>query len=156
MRILAIVASIVFVLDQFSKWLVVRRMGLYEIGVIEVWPPYLSFRMAWNRGVNFGLFSSGSDVMRWILIAVALAITIWVILWVRNAQMGRLAQISAGFLVGGALGNVVDRLTYGAVADFLNMTCCGLNNPFAFNVADIGVFAGAFGLLLFAGGDKRA
>ncbi len=156
MRILTIVASLVFALDQLSKWLVVQRMGLREIGVIEVWPPYLSFRMAWNRGVNFGLFSSDSDVMRWVLIAVALAITIWVILWVRSADMGRLAQISAGFLVGGALGNVVDRLTYGAVADFLNMTCCGLNNPFAFNVADIGVFGGAFGLLLFAGGDKRA
>ena len=156
MRILTIVASLVFALDQLSKWLVVQRMGLREIGVIEVWPPYLSFRMAWNRGVNFGLFSSDSDLMRWVLIAVALAITIWVILWVRSADMGRLAQISAGFLVGGALGNVVDRLTYGAVADFLNMTCCGLNNPFAFNVADIGVFGGAFGLLLFAGGDKRA
>ncbi len=156
MKILTIVASLVFALDQLSKWLVVQRMGLREVGVIEVWPPYLSFRMAWNRGVNFGLFSSDSDLMRWVLIAVALAITIWVILWVRSADMGRLAQISAGFLVGGALGNVVDRLTYGAVADFLNMTCCGLNNPFAFNVADIGVFGGAFGLLLFAGGDKRA
>jgi signal peptidase II len=48
------------------------------------------------------------------------------------------------------MGNAVDRVVYGAVADFLNTSCCGLNNPFAFNIADIGIFAGAFGLLIFA------
>ncbi|MBV1904257.1 MAG: signal peptidase II, partial [Marinosulfonomonas sp.] len=52
------------------------------------------------------------------------------------------------------LGNVADRLIYGAVADFLNMSCCGINNPYAFNVADIAVFAGAIGLILFAGNKK--
>jgi signal peptidase II len=55
-------------------------------------------------------------------------------------------------LVGGALGNVVDRVIYGAVADFLNMSCCGFTNPYAFNVADISIFAGAIGLALFSGG----
>ncbi len=64
---------------------------------------------------------------------------------------GPLVQLSAGLLVGGALGNVVDRLAYGAVADFLNMSCCGIENPYAFNVADIAIFAGAAGLVLFAG-----
>lgn len=59
-------------------------------------------------------------------------------------------------MVGGALGNVVDRLLYGAVADFLNMSCCGFENPYAFNVADISIFIGAFGLILFAGHDGKA
>jgi signal peptidase II len=64
-------------------------------------------------------------------------------------------------LIGGALGNVIDRIVYGAVADFLNMSCCGFDNPYAFNVADIAIFAGAFGLVLFAAdtkdkGDKKA
>ena len=54
-------------------------------------------------------------------------------------------------LIGGALGNVLDRVLYGAVADFLNMSCCGIENPYAFNVADIAIFAGAFGLVLFPG-----
>jgi signal peptidase II len=54
-------------------------------------------------------------------------------------------------LVGGALGNVVDRVLYGAVADFLNMSCCGIENPYAFNVADVTIFVGAFGLILFGG-----
>ena len=59
-------------------------------------------------------------------------------------------------LIGGALGNVIDRIVYGAVADFLNMSCCGFDNPFAFNVADIAIFIGAFGLILFTGEKKTA
>jgi signal peptidase II len=64
--------------------------------------------------------------------------------------------IFAGLLIGGALGNVVDRLLYGAVADFLNMSCCGFTNPYAFNVADISVFFGAIGLALFSGGKNAS
>jgi signal peptidase II len=70
---------------------------------------------------------------------------------VHHERAGRLAMISAGLLVGGALGNVIDRILYGAVADFLNMSCCGIENPFSFNVADIAIFAGALGLVLFMG-----
>jgi signal peptidase II len=76
-------------------------------------------------------------------------------LWIRREGAGRWAQISAGLLVGGALGNVIDRIVYGAVADFLNMSCCGIENPYAFNVADIAIFAGAIGLILFTGGDEK-
>ena len=89
--------------------------------------------------------------MRWVLIAVALAISAWVVVWMRRDRPGRWSMISAGLLVGGALGNVIDRLAYGAVADFLNMSCCGIENPYAFNVADIAIFAGALGLVLFTG-----
>ncbi len=155
MKTLIRIAVLTLLLDQLSKWLVVQNMGLWKVGEIDVWPPYLTFRMAWNRGINFGLFGSGSDATRWILIALALAISVWVLLWVGRARLGVLAQISAGFLVGGALGNVIDRLVYGAVADFLNMSCCGIENPFAFNIADIGVFAGAIGLVLFGGGSGK-
>ena len=106
--------------------------------------------MAWNEGVNFGLFSSSEDTMRWILIGVALAICLGVLWWVRRKSMTLAARIAAGVLVGGALGNVIDRVVYGAVADFLNMSCCGFTNPYSFNVADIAVFAGAIGLILLA------
>ncbi len=149
-------AVIVFLLDQASKWAVVRWLDLRRIGEIDVFPPYLNFRMAWNPGINFGLLTSNSDAMRWILIAVALLIAVWVVLWVRAEKLGNLGQISAGLLVGGALGNVIDRLIYGAVADFLNMSCCGFENPFAFNIADISIFAGAIGLILFSGGKSGA
>lgn len=155
MRITVVTASIIFVLDQVTKLIVVQWMNLIERGVIEVLPPFLTFRMAWNTGINFGLFSNQADFMRWVLIAVALIISGWVWLWIRREGAGRWAQISAGFLIGGALGNVIDRIVYGAVADFLNMSCCGIENPYAFNVADISIFAGAFGLVLFTGGKDK-
>jgi signal peptidase II len=151
MRLMFISAAIVFVLDQVTKYWVVQGMSLKTKGAIDVWPPYLNFRMAWNEGVNFGLFSSSEDIMRWILIGIAIAISLGVIWWVRRENLGRFGLISAGVLVGGAIGNVVDRVVYGAVADFLNMSCCGFTNPYSFNVADIAVFAGAIGLILFPG-----
>ncbi len=150
MRLLALVAALTFALDQITKWLVVQKLDLLARGEIDILPPLLNFRMAWNRGVNFGLFAQDSDVTRWLLIAVAVVISVWVVVWVRRDQPRRWMQVSAGLLVGGALGNVVDRVVYGAVADFLNMSCCGIENPYAFNVADITIFAGAIGLVIFA------
>ncbi|MGB5558879.1 MAG: signal peptidase II [Paracoccaceae bacterium] len=147
---------VVFLLDQVTKYLVVFGLDLQTRGTIDVLPPLLSFRMAWNRGVNFGLFSHDAEVMRWVLIGVAIAISVWVAIWVRRDQAGRLGLISAGILIGGAMGNVVDRLIYGAVADFLNMSCCGIENPFAFNIADVAIFCGAAGLILFTGRKKAA
>lgn len=145
----------VFMLDQASKYYVVHWLGLINDpdGVIKVWSPFLEFRMAWNRGVNFGLFADFD--MRWVLIGVALAISAAVLYWLHRVGGTKWAYIAAGFLIGGALGNVIDRIFYGAVADFLNMSCCGINNPYAFNVADIAIFVGAIGLA-FLGDDGKS
>jgi len=151
MRLVPLTALVVFALDQATKLGVVFGLDLINRGAIDVWPPFLVFRMAWNTGINFGLLSGDAEVMRWVLIAVALVISAWVWVWVRRDGGGRWMQIAAGILIGGALGNVVDRVAYGAVADFLNMSCCGIENPYAFNVADIAIFAGAIGLVLFGG-----
>lgn len=154
MRILTLTAIATFLVDQVSKLAVVHGLDLFNRGVIDVLPPFLTFRMAWNRGINFGLFSHDADIMRWVLIAVALAISIWVALWIRSDHAGPRVQVAGGLLIGGALGNVVDRIAYGAVADFLNMSCCGIENPYAFNVADVAIFAGAIGLIVFSGSAK--
>ena len=154
MRSALITAIATFAIDQVSKLGVVQGLNLIERGVIEVVPPYLVFRMAWNRGINFGLLANDAELVRWGLILISLAISAWVWVWVRRETPGLWAQISAGLLVGGALGNVIDRILYGAVADFLNMSCCGFENPYAFNVADIAIFIGAVGLVIFTGGDK--
>lgn len=154
MRLLAATAVVVFLADQALKYYVVHTLGLARTLAIDVLPPYLNLRMAWNEGINFGLFGGGGDLMRWVLIAVALAISAWVLVWVRRAPRRPLVYLAAGLLVGGAIGNVVDRLVYGAVADFLNMSCCGIVNPYAFNVADIAIFVGAMGLVLFTGREK--
>ena len=156
MKLAWIIGGATFAVDQLTKLAVVQGLDLINRGVIEVVPPYLVFRMAWNRGINFGLLAQDGDLVRWGLVALSLAITLWVWLWVRRDTPGPWAQVAAGLLMGGALGNVIDRVVYGAVADFLNMSCCGIENPFAFNVADIAIFAGAFGLVLFTGKDKDA
>ena len=153
-RPLVLTAMIVFALDQLSKVVVVFWLDLISRGTLEVFPPFLTFRMAWNRGVNFGLFAGDSDVMRWFLIGLALVISAWVVWWMVTEKPGRAAMISGGLLVGGAIGNALDRAIHGAVADFLNMSCCGIDNPYAFNIADISIFLGAVGLVIFASGGK--
>jgi signal peptidase II len=152
--LLFIAAASIFLLDQATKIWIVHGLKLDEVGAIDVFPPLLNFRMGWNRGVNFGLFSGGEEWMRWLLVVLALVIIGWVIWWMRREEAGPRAEIAAGLLVGGAFGNVVDRVVYGAVADFLNMSCCGIRNPYTFNVADIAIFAGALGLILFTGKQK--
>lgn len=145
-----------FLTDQASKYVVVHMMNLREVMYIEVLPPLLQFQMGWNDGINFGLFANGSEAARWVLIAIALAICAFVLIWVWREPPGRLGLVSAGLMIGGALGNVADRLLYGAVADFLNMSCCGIDNPFVFNLSDVWVFAGAFGLIIFGGSKREA
>ncbi|MDR5652588.1 signal peptidase II [Ruixingdingia sedimenti] len=156
MRRLWLTAIAAFALDQASKLAVIHLVRLPLRGEVDVIDPLLNLRWAENRGINFGLFAHDANAARWVLIALALAISAWVVHWARRERQNRWTQISAGLLVGGALGNVVDRLAYGYVADFLNMSCCGIENPYAFNVADVAIAAGAMGLVLFSGGSGKA
>ncbi|MBK5927509.1 signal peptidase II [Rhodobaculum claviforme] len=151
MRIALWTAGITLALDQGSKAWVIHVLDLPRRLAIDVVPPFFNLRMAWNTGVNFGLFAGDAAAMRWALVALALGIAAGVWLWVSRQPPRRGLRASAGLLVGGALGNVIDRVQYGAVADFINMSCCGLTNPFAFNVADVAIFAGALGIVLFSG-----
>ncbi len=155
MRTLTFAALATFAADQASKLYIIHGLDLRNRGSVDVIDPLLNFRWAENRGVNFGLLSHDAEFMRWVLIALAVVISGWVLHWARRDGFTRWGQISAGLLIGGAAGNVVDRVAYGYVADFLNMSCCGIENPYAFNVADIGIFAGAIGLVLFTGKSQR-
>ena len=148
MRLTLWLAAVILLIDQALKYWVVHVLRLDRVREIAVLPPWLNLRLAWNQGVNFGLFASDQSVMRWVLVAVAIAISLWIWIWVWRSNGGLLARISAGLLIGGAIGNVIDRLWYGAVADFLNMSLPGWQNPYSFNVADISIFAGAIGLIL--------
>ena len=156
MRIVVLVGLLTFLADQVSKYWVVHVLNLDRLGTMEVWPPFLTLRMAWNYGINFGLFAGDSGATRWVLIGLALVICAVVLWWVHREDGGVWQKIAAGLLIGGALGNVIDRLLYGAVADFLNMSCCGIDNPYSFNIADIAVFAGAVGMIVFSGEKKAA
>ncbi len=137
-------------IDQISKYLVVHVMRVAE-GSIDVLPPLLVFKYGENRGINFGLFQGDSDASRWALIGVSLVISVAVLIWLLRSAPSRIVLLFGGLLIGGALGNVIDRVLYGYVLDFLNMSCCGIDNPFVFNLADVFIFAGAIGLMLFDG-----
>ncbi|MFM2355907.1 MAG: hypothetical protein RLZZ528_1643 [Pseudomonadota bacterium] len=156
MKLAARTALATLLLDQATKLAVLQVLKLDEVGHIEVLPPWLTFRMAWNQGINFGLFANSADTVRWGLVALALAISVWIWLWVRREPHSRIVHLSAGLLIGGALGNVIDRVVYGAVADFLNMSVPGIENPYSFNVADITIFVGAIGLMVFTGRERSA
>ncbi len=157
MGVIPAVALVTIVVDQASKIAVVFGLDLINRIEMDVVPPFLVFRMAWNQGMNFGLFGDASELMRWALVGLALAISGWVWIWVRRERGGIWVQAAAGLLIGGAIGNVIDRIAYGAVADFINVSCCGIDNPFAFNLADVAIFAGAFGLVILnSSGDGKA
>lgn len=150
MRSFFVAALLAFLVDQVSKYVVIFGMELERIRTLDVFPPFLNFRYGENRGVNFGLFDGGSEASRWFLIALAAIICLVVFIWVRRTPMNKWSSAAAGMLIGGALANVLDRLIYGYVLDFLNMSCCGVNNPFVFNLADVFIFAGAIGLVFLA------
>jgi len=152
MKIAFWTSVLVVALDQALKWLVVVGLNLPEVLHIDVLPPFVALTMAWNRGVNFGLFADESQVLRWVLVVLPIVVSVWAWRWTRKEGARPVMQLAAGALIGGALGNAIDRAVWGAVADFLNVSCCGWTNPWAFNVADIAIFVGAFGLILAAGG----
>ena len=149
MRWLTFAAVLAFIVDQASKYAVIHVMELWRIRSIDVLPPVLNFRYGENRGINFGLFDGGSEASRWFLIILAIVISLAVLIWALRTKMSAWAYSAAGLLIGGALANVLDRVLYGYVLDFLNTSCCGINNPFVFNLADVFIFAGAIGLVFF-------
>ncbi|MCR9126897.1 MAG: signal peptidase II [Rhodobacteraceae bacterium] len=149
MRALGWAAIFAFLIDQASKYLVVVWMDLAHRRAIDVMPPYLNLRYGENRGINFGILDGAPDMMRWILVALSLVIILAVLVWMVRGHKPLAMRLGAGLLIGGALGNVLDRVLYGYVLDFLNMSCCGINNPFVFNLADAFIFLGAAALVIF-------
>jgi len=149
-----VIAAVIFIADQISKHVILRVADLDRVGQIQVLDPWFNLSMVWNRGVSFGLFQADSDWQRYILIAVSLLISGFLSVWLLKAER-RLQALSFGMIIGGAIGNVVDRFAYGAVADFLDFS--GLYFPYVFNVADAGISVGVAILLLDAvlNGDER-
>ncbi|MFT7311469.1 MAG: signal peptidase II [Paracoccaceae bacterium] len=149
------IAALAFAIDQISKYAVIYGLDLIERGPVEVFPPLLVFRFGLNTGINFGLFSDLPFEMRWILVALSLGISAAIVIWAKRSLETTVQFACAGLLVGGAMGNAVDRMVHPGVLDFLNMSCCGINNPYVFNLADVFIFAGAIGLA-FLSDPKKA
>lgn len=137
------VALAALALDQATKCLVTK---LYvPLGGVEL-APFLNLVFWRNSGVTFGLFDGNGEIGRWTLSALALAITLALAIWLRRAERRMLAT-ALGLVMGGALGNVVDRVRVGAVTDFIDLHVAGRHWP-AFNLADVAVVTGIAILLL--------
>jgi signal peptidase II len=150
---IALASLVFFGLDRLSKIVIVERLDLASVQKIPAWPPYLNFVMAWNKGVNFG-FLDGFDA-RWLLVAISVSVSVALMAWARR-QSGWPLLLACGAIIGGALGNAYDRIVYGAVADYINVSCCGIGNPYSFNVADVWIFGGAIFLVLANDFSRRA
>lgn len=142
-------------IDWFSKFHVLYQLQLRPGDALEVIPGILTYVMSWNHGINFGLFADEGDMMRYGLAGLAIIISVALMIWAARRAPDLILSLGVGLVVGGALGNAYDRIVYGAVADFLNVTCCGIRNPFAFNIADIAIFLGAI-ILLIRGTPEQA
>ncbi len=137
-------ALVTLVLDQASK---LYTLFVYDLPVKEPveLAPFVKLIMVWNRGISYGLFQQNSDLGRWVLIVVSILAAIGLSFWISRAA-GRVLALSLGLIVGGALGNVIDRLAYGAVFDFIQLHI-GTWSWYVFNVADAAIVAGVVGLL---------
>ncbi len=133
---------LILVLDFLTKqWALAR---LTDQGFIEV-TSFFNLVLVWNRGVSFGMFQAGSEEGRWLLVGVALVVSAVLVIWLWRERRS-LPRLAIWLILAGALGNVVDRVRYGAVVDFLDFHAFGYHWP-AFNVADSAIVVGAVALV---------
>jgi signal peptidase II len=139
------IAAVVVALDQVSKAWVLGPLDLPDRGVLEV-APIFRLSMVWNPGVSFGLLAARGALGRWLLVAFAAAVVTALALWARRISRP-LTALSIGLVMGGAIGNnIIDRVRFGAVADFLDFS--GLGFKWVFNVADSAISVGVALLLI--------
>jgi signal peptidase II len=145
--LIGLTAQITAGVDQLTKHYAIQL--LTEAGAMKLTPlPFINLVYARNTGINFGLFGSESAWQPFALAGFAIAISLGLVYW-GLAGSGRKFPTAIGLLVGGALGNAWDRIATGAVIDFINMDCCGIGNPYAFNIADAAIVGGV-ALIIFA------
>ncbi|MCJ8156712.1 signal peptidase II [Sphingomonas sp. LaA6.9] len=152
-RLGLILAACVFAIDQIAKYVVTVPLDLKTLGQIEILP---IFNLTWveNYGVSMGFLRADSEAMRWGLVALTLAISLGVVIWMWREKC-RWDVLALGLVLGGALGNIVDRVRFGHVVDFADLHFGDFRPFLVFNVADAAITIGVIVLLiraLFAGG----
>ena len=147
------VAALVLVADQASKWWILDRLDLPRRRIVTVLP-VLDFEMVWNHAVTFGMFGGIGAAGRWVFSLVAVLVVAALLLWIRRTPKPWIAA-ALGAIVGGAVGNVADRLRHGAVVDFIHAHVGRLSWDYIFNVADAAIVCGVGVLLLDSLFDRR-
>ena len=132
-------AALIVVLDQITKYVVRNTFGLHES--LEV-TPFFNLVFVFNKGAAFSFLSDADGWQRGLFIALALAASVWIVWLLRKHSRETLFCLALSLILGGAIGNVIDRVVYGAVIDFLDFHAFGYHWP-VFNVADTGISCGA-------------
>jgi signal peptidase II len=135
-------------LDQLSKLWLLGPFDLAERGTVHL-APFVDLVLTWNTGISYGWFQQQSATGQWLLLAFKAVAVVLLWLWLGSTR-SRLAALSLGLIIGGAIGNAIDRLAYGAVADFVLLhaeTATWRFNWYVFNLADVAIVAGVAGLL---------
>jgi signal peptidase II len=135
-------------IDQAVKVWLLQVYGLAQKGIVAL-TPFLDLVLTWNTGISYGLFPQESDLGRWLLLAAKLVAVLALWIWLARARSA-LTAAALGLIIGGAFGNAIDRLAYGAVADFVlfHITTASVNfSWYVFNLADAAIVAGVIGLL---------
>ncbi len=146
LRLGLVVALATLVLDQLGKWAALAGLDPADPPLHVT--PFFNLVLVWNRGVSFGMFNSGGASAPWLLSGLALAVVVGLVVWLRRSDQ-LLTGLGLGLVIGGALGNVIDRIRFGAVVDFLDFHLASYHWP-AFNLADAGICVGA--VLMLADG----
>lgn len=132
-------AAIVIVLDQITKQVVLASIQLGETIYVA---PFWNWVLTYNRGAAFSFLASEEGWQRWFFTVLALAVSGWIVFMLRSHAAQKLLSLSLALIMGGALGNVIDRIRFGAVVDFVQWHAAGFYWP-AFNVADSAITVGA-------------
>ena len=142
------VAALVFIVDQFTKWLMIGPLNLQSVQQIYIMP---IFNLTWteNYGISLGMLNAETDTGRWMLVALTSAIAAGVAFWITR-EKARWDQAALGLILGGALGNILDRTRFGYVVDFADLHFGDFRPFLIFNVADAAISIGVVILLLRA------
>jgi signal peptidase II len=142
------IAGCIFLVDQFAKWIVTYPMQLEQRQTIALLP---IFRLQWteNTGVSMGLLTTSGEIGRWLLVALTAGLSIGVTLWLWR-ERNREDAIALGLILGGAIGNIVDRVRLGYVIDFANLHFGSISPFLVFNVGDAAITIGVLLLIVRA------
>jgi signal peptidase II len=142
------IALVIFALDQLAKWVVSGPLRLREVAQIYILPIF-NFTWTENNGISLGLFNAQTEIGRWMLVAVTSAIAIGVAVWI-GRERHRWDQAALGMILGGALGNILDRVRHGYVVDFADLHFGSFRPFLVFNVGDAAISIGVLILLVRA------
>ena len=145
------IALVVIILDQVTKYAITRAFALHEI--VEI-TSFFNLVLVYNTGAAFSLLADAAGWQRGLFIAIALSASVWIVWLLRQHPSETLFCLALSLILGGALGNVIDRVLYGGVVDFLDFHAFGMHWP-AFNVADAAISCGAALLIWDALKPKR-